>query len=553
MSIDIKLRDYQRFATHALIKDVDRGRNALCVLPTGSGKSIVIVELIYRLLTRGQVVVVFNNVELFAQQYMMLGRRFPGQVTGYCGSLGLRDASGKIVCALIQSIHKREFKKLSGIIIDEVHNLNDEVGMYKEFLTAHFNVPLIGFTATPYRTGDGEIYGVGKYFPGISFERTMQEMIKDGYLVVPRLKRPEHQFELTGLRVKGGDYAAEDIEKLTGDDKKLHDQVMDALNRLSGRRKVVWFCSSIQHAERVVAELLKAGELAVSLHSGLQGSQRATNKDGFHEGNIRHMAFVSIVKEGYDYPPIDSVVFLRPTRSPVLYVQVAGRGLRPFGDKKDCLILDYGRVVETLGPLDSPAILRKRASKKYGAADLGMKFCPACFEYLKKTVIICMACGHDFTPPLPIKNTTREASEKGELLSKPEELEVKKKEKEKPKAKKITADVVDVYIRDHLSSSGRSCLRILYVTTDLKHRVISEYFAWDMGWSKINAKSRVEQLGVVWIDNLDELTTRKVTRIPSAVVFTLDKFAKVDHLVFSGKQETGKGNPERDPALSEQS
>ncbi|WP_350448928.1 DEAD/DEAH box helicase, partial [Streptococcus pseudopneumoniae] len=87
--------------------------------------------------------------------------------------------------------------------------------------------------------------------------------------------------------------------------------------------------------------------------------ERNNEMEYFLNGEARHMVFVTALSEGWDHPPIDALCLLRPTRSPVLYVQLAGRVLRPYDGKVDSLILDYGNVVKNLGPLDNPRIPKK--------------------------------------------------------------------------------------------------------------------------------------------------------------------------------------------------
>jgi hypothetical protein len=124
-------------------------------------------------------------------------------------------------------------------------------------------------------------------------------------------------------------------------------------------------------------------------------SQKDNNIKEFEDGNLRHLVFVSIVSEGYDYPPIDAIVLMRPTRSPVLYVQIVGRGLRPYKDKVNCLVLDYGRVIETLGHISDPLINAGKKSK--GVTEIKMKFCPQCYEYCQLSAQTCPECEYQFS------------------------------------------------------------------------------------------------------------------------------------------------------------
>jgi DNA repair protein RadD len=95
---------------------------------------------------------------------------------------------------------------------------------------------------------------------------------------------------------------------------------------------------------------------------------------------------------GFDVPDVDCILWLRPTQSPVLYAQGAGRGMRIADGKTDCLWLDFSDTTERLGPVDAI----KGRKKRKGAADQGAPFaiCPECGEHvMPASAMFCTACG----------------------------------------------------------------------------------------------------------------------------------------------------------------
>src|ERR1700761_7754228 len=72
----------------------------------------------------------------------------------------------------------------------------------------------------------------------------------------------------------------------------------------------------------------------------------------YKKGNLRCLVNVGCFTTGFDHPAIDLMAFMRPTRSPVLYVQMGGRGMRIAEGKLDCCLLDFGGVINELGPID---------------------------------------------------------------------------------------------------------------------------------------------------------------------------------------------------------
>ena len=120
------------------------------------------------------------------------------------------------------------------------------------------------------------------------------------------------------------------------------------------------------------------------------------------DGKIRALVNVNILTVGIDVPDIDLIAFLRPTKSPVLYVQSAGRGLRTAPNKDHCLVLDFARVVSTLGPINDVQIKKKKKGKKGKPI---IKTCPNCETLHHPSVRICDICGHKFEFKIGIEGT----------------------------------------------------------------------------------------------------------------------------------------------------
>lgn len=334
---------------------------------------------------------------------------------------------------------------------------------YAKLLQKYEEAKVYGFTATPYRN-NGPIYGTGKFFPEITFKVSMKELLDLGFLVPPTLKGSKFSFDTKGLRTVAGEYDQSQVAALVSDEIKLRHQVSDALDRLEGRNKIVWFCANIKHAEKIRNRLVDSLESAAILHSNLSEEERVFNKNKFENTPCRHLVFVTIVAEGYDYPPIDAIVFLRPTKSANLYVQVSGRGLRPYGNKKDCLILDYARVIENLGPLDDPKIPQPKKKKEPGEPAIMMRQCPHCFQMVHFSVKICPECEFVLVKDEPVLTRRPEAARN--LLS----FENKAKLKE--------ATIEEVAFLRHVSKSGKPCIRARY---KIKESVLplSEYLPLD--------------------------------------------------------------------------
>lgn len=404
----------------------------------------------------------------------------------FCGSRQSSDTESTVVVASIQSIFKTELNNLNLIILDECHNINQDYGRYFDFIELHKNknpkLQIVAFTATPFRS-NGYIFGKDKLFKKITYKKELKETIYQGYLVKPILKKVNHQFDISKLKIQNGDFRKDQIEALTGDESKVFVQITDALLRIEERKKIVWACSSIKHCELVHTMLLnKFNEQASLIHSKQPDDIRKHNLHRFENEDVKHLVFVSIVSEGYDFKPIDCVILMRPMRSPVLYVQTIGRGLRICDGKTDCLVLDYGRVVESCGPLDNPKFVS--GSKDKITKDQEMKACPSCECYCLASEKRCPVCDYEF-PSKKIPDLNLTSDEESLLLS------------NKKSGHSIKLNVEKVTItKDHLSKAGNKCLKITYTTNNLLYRTVSEYFSMNSPYGQKKAAKRLMALDV---------------------------------------------------------
>lgn len=484
------LRWYQTKAFETVFECFRAKKTCLLKLPTGAGKTVIAGSVLVRafeMKPEARILVLLNKIELLDQTAKFLRKVLPVSVSEVCGSIGRNDYSGSVVVASIQTIStkKGDLPHFNIVWVDEAHNCDFEKGAYAQLLEKinHERLKILGTTATPWRH-DGPIYGSDRIFDRIDYEVPMRLLIDEGFLVKPVCKRSEEAFETGALRVSMGDFNQSDLDVLAKSNKTIK-QVEDALPKLEGRNKVVWACINIDHAERVAAELMARGESCVMIHSKQESATRWLSMRDFKEGTVRHLAFVAIVSEGFDYPPTDAVCFLRPTKSPVRYVQTVGRALRPFGDKKDALILDYGRVVEGLGPVDAPAVpRRRRAGEKKVEIEIPMKFCPACFSYVTVRAKSCPDCGYEY----PVVENLTKASFEGDMLSGEFEKVLKN----------VTAEL---YI--YFSKSGSECIKINYA------HGLNEFFVFDNAWSKNRLERRLRSLGLKIFQSIKETADQK--------------------------------------------
>jgi DNA repair protein RadD len=198
----LQLRPYQQAAIDALYGyfSVHTG-NPLVVMPTGTGKSVVIARFIREAITayaETRVLVLTHVRELIRQNFLALMRARPEAPAGiYSAGLARRDIRAQLLFAGIQSIHRHAAKvqRCDLVLIDEAHLLGrSDSLMYRSFLAAlnQINARLlkvVGFTATPYRLDSGLLHeGKDRLFTDIAYDVPLLEMVQQGYLcpVVPK-------------------------------------------------------------------------------------------------------------------------------------------------------------------------------------------------------------------------------------------------------------------------------------------------------------------------------------------------------------------------------
>lgn len=401
------LRDYQQKAIDDTMRALVRDRDAKpCILlPCGGGKSLVLAGLIKRALeinSESTILLVTHQKELIEQDMDKLQKLYPECDIGvYSASLKHKEEGHRVTFASIQSIWKKENVEFSIILIDECHLINNEdCGMYRTFFSNQPQARIIGLTATGYRMKGGSLVG-GDSALFTEFIQTVSifELQKRNLLVPLRTKGSKIHIDIDGVKKVAGEYSKTELDTKVNtfeNNENAVKEIVETTKRLE-RKKVVIFCTSINHANKI-AELL--GDEATVVESNLKKEERERRLDGFKKGEFKYICNVGILTTGFDEPSIDCIVALRPTLSRGLWYQMLGRGLRIADGKKDCLILDFIGNTMALGTLveleQIPNGGRGYSGKGKGDGLEPKKECPVCMEILPERTEICPLCGYEF-------------------------------------------------------------------------------------------------------------------------------------------------------------
>ena len=480
--MNIVARDYQIEAARAPMRYIEGGGqgNPLIVAPTGSGKSVIIGTLVRQLVEEYgvRVLVATHRKELIEQDARAIRSVWPTAPIGiYSAGLGKREID-QITVAGVQSIWRKtdELGPVQVVIIDEAHLVGtDETTTYGKLLAslreAEPDLRVIGLTATPYRLGQGLLtHGKGAIFSTVCYTISVRRLLDDGHLspLVPATAGAE--IDLSGVSIRGGEYALGDLELAADVDSITEAVAEDVAAQLnSGRRAALVYGVSVSHASRLRNALRMAGVAAEVVTGQTDSGTRERLLEDFKAGRIRALCSCDVLTTGFDAPIVDVIALVRATLSVNLYVQIGGRGMRLYPGKENCVFLDYGANIYRHGPIDNVKA-PTNVSERNGEGTAPTKTCPQCLAEVATASRDCMECG--FTFPAPVRKATVKASPLHPLAN------------GDPKIKRVVSKVGIVEVYKHIKRGADEdtppTMRIDYyspTTSDgfLPEKIVSEW------------------------------------------------------------------------------
>lgn len=435
----IELRDYQRKAVDDIFASFSKeGENPCVVAGTGSGKSIMIATFLKEATTYWpdcSFLMLTHQKELIEQDVKALLAIEPGLDIGiYSASLKRKELGHRITFASIQSIFvEKENPSLQFdvILVDECHLINNaDEGRYQEFFksqerqivvtkdtglfvaghTAKSDKPIlntriettrpriIGFTATPFRMGQGRLVEDGHIFTSYINTIGVLDLQKQGYLSRLTTKATATELDIKDVKIIAGEYAKGELDAAVNryeTNKAVAEEIAKKV-KFYNRFHVIVFCTSVEHARNIADLLNSQGISAVSIEGSMSKKERENTLSLFTSGEVRAITNCNLLTTGFNYPAIDCVVLIRPTRSTGLYLQMVGRGIRisPETGKENCLLLDFGENVVNHGPIGNPRVNAKPRKKGEGLSPV--KVCPQCLEVMERSALFCPSCGYVF-------------------------------------------------------------------------------------------------------------------------------------------------------------
>jgi len=364
----------QRDALTALDETRASGRRrALVVMATGLGKTWLAafdVEAVRR--ARGRlprVLFLAHRSELLEQAAETFRRMFPdARFAWFAGERS--EIDGDVLLASVQKLSRAEhLARLAAegrasfdyTVVDEVHHAT--AASYRRILERIEPGFLLGLTATPDRADEADVAGL--------FDDNVPYRADLGVGIAERRLCP---FRYYGLK------DVVDYANIPWRNRRFDPTVLAAAVQTQARMERMWaactehegkrslvFCASIPHATFVRDWLAARGVRAAAVHSGPGSEDRDASLAALERGDLDAVCSVDLFNEGVDVPRVDRVVMLRPTESPVVFLQQLGRGLRVAAGKEFLTVIDFVgnhrvfldrvRLLVSLGP--RPVTLRE--------------------------------------------------------------------------------------------------------------------------------------------------------------------------------------------------
>lgn len=329
-----ELRGPQRDCCNAVYLDLKREVDScLAVMATGVGKTITAAFLIDKWISEGKRCLFLAHRDELINQAVDKFMAAKGIISGIEKASRHSCQSEMCVVGSVQSLCGKRLKShqrnaFDYIITDEAHRSCSKTYMS---IYDHFqNAKRLGITATAYRQkGD-----LSKVYQKVSFEYNLRQAITDGLLCRIEVETVPLKIDLSGVKTVAGDYSDSDLA--TSIEPYLESIAVEMKKRALNR-KIIAFLPLVR-TSKLFSEILKRhGFMAYHVDGMDRTDLPLFEKDG--AGSV--LCNSMLCTEGYDHPPLDCVVVLRPTKSTGLYSQMAGRITRLCEGKDDALILDF--------------------------------------------------------------------------------------------------------------------------------------------------------------------------------------------------------------------
>lgn len=258
-----------------------------------------------------------------------------------------KDTDRAVIFASVATLGREEYLReeyfpkdyFDYLVIDEFHHaVNEQYQRIVNYFKPRF---LLGLTATPERLDGRNIYEICDY--NVPYEISLKEAINKGMLVPFHYYGVYDETDYSSLHLVKGRYDEKELNETYIGNTRRYDLIYKYYRKYPSKR-ALGFCCSKRHAEEMAKEFCERGIDAVAVYSnadGVYSEDRDKAIEKLKNEEIRVIFSVDMFNEGVDIAALDMVMFLRPTESPIVFLQQLGRGLRTCRGKEYLNVLDF--------------------------------------------------------------------------------------------------------------------------------------------------------------------------------------------------------------------
>lgn len=422
----LKLRPYQNELIKLIREEIKKGyKKIIAWLATGGGKSAVTIEIIKKMIRNNQrVVFVVRRRQLVIETQRKFSKNLipcgviMGKEKGFNPNLPVQ------ICS-IDTVRKEKdiyqfLYDFDAVIVDECHDTTSQT--YRNFFERfNINTFFIGFTATPFLNG-------GKpqdFWQTCVKSVEIDDLIEMGFLVRPKIYCPKN-YDFSHIKVTAGDYNQKQLSQEMSHSHIIGD-VIENYKKLGEEKPAICFAVDKTHSKVLCDAFNQAGIPAIHCDESTNQKDRDEALNGINSGKYKVICNVNIFATGMDLPKIAVGIMARPTKSETLYIQQAGRVLRPYricdrcktqyDNSEQCpncnyeipseiknyaILIDHGNNTYLHGTVDKKrkAVLQKpkKESKKSNEIveqEIKVKSCDVCKYVYSSHLSCCPDCKHE--------------------------------------------------------------------------------------------------------------------------------------------------------------
>ena len=385
------LRPYQVDSLNAICAARKSGLNRVLVKkPTGTGKTVTFASLLRWPamvewletfpVNERHMLVIAHREELIDQALEKIQRQNPGLMVSVEQGPRYSNRYSDVIVASIQTLAAQKFKRLKDllrhhkfriVIVDEAHHAaaasyrtalvhlgflppadasdrdeieaptDADVAVMAKNLEAWDTVApkdrlLIGFTATPNRS---DAVGLACVFQSIVYSYALKQAIEDGWLVpiMPWVVETKSNIDVVGTTA--GDFNQRELADAVNTYSR-NALAIESWAEFAREESTIAFTVDVAHAHDVAAAFKAMGVEARAISGKTPKDERRAILAAYTRGDVQVIANCMVLTEGTDLPRTGCILHLKPTKSPTLYEQMTGRGLRIHPGKTECIVID---------------------------------------------------------------------------------------------------------------------------------------------------------------------------------------------------------------------